>query len=76
LTHVPPISLAENIAVDNCCDRACNAAPCPPTPQPIIATSKSYEPGGVCDDEEEYKDVDDDDEYDDDDDDDEMLFKE
>ena len=40
-TQVPPTSLPENTAVLRPWPRACNAAPWPPTPHPIIATSKS-----------------------------------
>lgn len=41
LTHVPPTSSPEKTAVFKLCALECKAAPCPPTPHPMIATSKS-----------------------------------
>ena len=47
LTQVPPTSSPEKTAVFKFCALECNAAPCPPTPQPIIATSKSNSEASV-----------------------------
>lgn len=41
LTQVPPTSSPEKTAVFKLCALECKAAPCPPTPHPMIATSKS-----------------------------------
>merc|ERR1719454_1733719 len=41
-TQVPPTSRPEKTAVVRPWLRACRAAPWPPTPQPIMARSKSY----------------------------------
>jgi hypothetical protein len=47
LTQVPPTSSPEKTAVLRFWARLCSAAPCPPTPHPMMATSKSYEPSAI-----------------------------